>query len=249
LKTFITTVKILLCTSLLLPVQARDGKINNKFTGTWINSKFANKLQSGYTPYEATSMQPTISAIRFYANGDSLLLIYNFHEANWYRFRRLDDTQIVTLKRYPQSKIVYRLFIKKRKDDDYLLFYDGKDSVEFSFYEQEYPSVPVPSELINKTWISGVYMPENNKPQVIFYDDGKTTGLNNYVFYKVAYDFQGPPGYDYIKFYLGDNRAKYDIYSWHFSKDTLILSKIFIDERFNYSKDTLQIKLIKKYLD
>lgn len=236
----------MLCTSLLLPVQAQDNKINNKFSGTWINSKFANKLQSGYTPYEATSKQPTISAIRFYASGDSLLFIYNFHETNWYRFRRIDDTQIVTLKRYPHSKIVYRLFIEKRKDDYCLIFCDGKDSVEFSFYEQEYPSVRVPSELINKTWISGKYVPGNNKSQVMFYDNGKTTGLNNYVQYNVRYDFVGLPSYDYIKFYTGDNRAKYDIYAWHFNKDTLILSKIFIDERFNFSKDTLQIKLIKK---
>ena len=246
MKTFIITLNILLCTSLLLHAQAQNSKINNKFSGTWINSKFANKLQSGYTPYEATSMQPTISAICFPARGDSLLFIYNFHETNWYRFRRIDDTQIVTLKRYPHSKIVYRLFIEKRKDDYCLIFCDGKDSVEFSFYEQEYPSVRVPSELINKTWLSGEYVPENNKSRVMFYDNEKTTGLNNYVFYKVAYDFQGPPGYDYIKFYPGDSRAIYDIYAWHFNKDTLILSKIFIDERFNFSKDTLQIKLIKK---
>lgn len=245
MKALIIIVKILMCSTLILFSQTQDSKINNKFSGNWINSKFANKLQSGYTPYEATSRQPTISAICFSARGDSLQFIYNFHETNWYKFRRIDDTQIVTLKRYPHSKIVYRLLIEKRKDDYCLIFYDGKDSVEYSFYEQEYPSVRVPSELINKTWISGEYVPENNNSQVMFYDNGKTTGLNNYVQYNVRCDFVGPPGYDYIKFYPGDNRAIYDIYSWHFNGDTLILSQIFIDERFIFSKDTLQIKLIK----
>jgi len=236
---------LIVFTSLIIFAQTQDSGVINNFTGTWINLKFADKLQSGFTPYEATSMQPTISAICFSARGDSLQFIYNFHDTNWYKFRRIDDTRIVTLKRYPHSKIVYRLLIEMRKADYCLILCDGKDSVEYSFYEQEYPSLRVPSELINKTWISGKYMLDNNKSRVLFYDNGKTTGLNNYVHYKVEYDFQGPPGYDYIKFYSED-RTIYDIYSWCFNGDTLILTKINIDKNFVFVKDKLNIKLIKK---
>ncbi|MBU0711841.1 hypothetical protein KKA87_07995 [bacterium] len=220
--------------------------LSQNFSGNWINYCFKKKLTSGFTPYESTSKQSTISALYFPDCGDSVKIIYNFHETNWYKYIFVNDKCIETVKKHPFDKTKYRIWCDKIHEDSNLFLFTGNDTMCFSFYNQEFPSLIIPLELVNKKWLFGEYYYQKNKSYVKFQINGEIFGLNNYTTYQVAYDFQGPPDYDYIKFYYDNNLSKYDIYSWSFNNDTLVLSQIYIDKSFNFTIDTTQILLIKK---
>ena len=143
------------------------------------------------------------------------------------------------------DKIKYKIWTNKIYKDSNLYLLTGNDTICFSFYYQEFPSLRIPSELVNKTWLSGEYYFENNNSNVKFQNNGEIFGFYNYTTYQVAYDFQGPPDYDYIKFYYDNKLNNYSIYSWSFYNDTLTLSQIYIDKGFNFTRDTTKVLLIK----
>jgi len=219
--------------------------LSQNFSGNWINYCFKEKLTSGFTPYESTPKRSTISALYFPDHGDSVQIIYNFHETTWYKYIFINDKCIETVKKHPFNKTKYRIWNNLIYGDSILYLFTGNDTICFSFYYQEFPSLKIPVELVNKTWLSGDYYYQKNKSNVKFQINGEIFGFNNYTTYQVAYDFQGPPDYDYIKFYYNNNPSNYKIYSWSFDNDTLILSQIFIDKSFNFTFDTTQVLLIK----
>jgi len=219
--------------------------LSQNFSGNWINYCFKEKLTSGFTPYEATSKQPTISALYFANHGDSVQVIYNFHETNWYKYIFINDQCVETIKKYQFEKTKYKICISNINKDSNLYLINGNDTIFFSFYHQEFPLLRIPLEFVNKTWFSGDYYFINNNSNVKFLNNGEIFGFYNYTNYKVACDFQGPPDYDYIKFYYDKNLNNYNIYSWSFNNDTLTLSQIYIDKGFNFTRDTTKVLLIK----
>ena len=219
--------------------------LSQNFSGNWINYCFKEKLISGFTPYEATSKQSIISALYFANHGDSVQVIYNFHETNWYKYIYINDQCVETIKKYQFDKTKYKIFFNNIDKDSNLYLTNGNDTILFSFYYQEFPSLRIPLELVNKTWFSGEYYFINNDSNVKFENNGELFGFYNYTNYKVASDFQGPPDYDYIKFYYDNNLSNYNIYSWSFANDTLSLSRIYIDKGFKFTCDTTEILLIK----
>lgn len=213
----------------------------NYFSGQWINSDYYKKLLAGQTPYEATSKKATITALSFIDGDNDLIIVYNFHEAPRFKYRVLSNTRI----ELPDSNRNMQITIKGTKDDVQLLLINNTDTTYFTNYYQKSSSMQIPDELINKLWFEGKYRLQDGNDYLKFYQDGRLEGFKQYNKYKVACDFQGPPGYDYIMLYSGKETNEFNIYSWKCVDDTLILNYIDIDNKFNFIKSSDSILLIR----
>ncbi len=148
------TINILLFNVLLL---------SQNISGNWINYCFKKKLTSGLTPYESTPKQSTISALYFPVHGDSVQVIYNFHETDWYKYIFINDQCVETIKKYQFDKTKYKIYTNNIYKDSILYLITGNDTICFSFYYQEFPSLRIPLELVNKTWFSGIFYFKNDE--------------------------------------------------------------------------------------
>lgn len=213
----------------------------NYFSGQWINSDYYEKLLTGQTPYEATSKKATITALSFIDGSNDVILVYNFHEAPRLKYQILSDTHI----ELSDSHRNMQIFVYVTKGDIQLLLINNTDTTSFSYYYQKTPSLQIPDELLNKLWLVGDYRLQEGNEHIKFFSDGRILGFKQYVKYKVACDFQGPPGYDYIMLYPGKKQAEFDPYSWKYADDTLILNYIAIDDTFSFIKSPEPVKLIR----
>lgn len=241
--------------------------------GAWVNKEYIDEIVRTKSPKEAFNktgdMTTMLIDVTHIKNDTSRIAVgYGNHEGGEMMLKflpgRIPGSIRVAEALVPDSgKWFYELKYAVGNHDTTLMLYSYdvktnklKDSTVYIRPSKKFQSTGLGSAtyyLVNKVLIAGTYVLAdslNQTKRVIFYADGKVTGLDGYKSYYVNVDFTTPPNnLDDILFSLGgeiDKNAK--SYAYHFDNDTL---KIFETSMAKDSIDEvlgkLKYKLVRQH--
>ncbi|MBD3179943.1 MAG: hypothetical protein GF417_10295 [Candidatus Latescibacteria bacterium] len=118
------------------------------------------------------------------------------------------------------------------------------DTIWLERYPERFKPDGMPAGLINTTFFAGEYRKAGgNGEKIIFNPDGSLSGLNDYGFYQVGFDFETIISKDHLFLYAdGDNRK---VFFWEIRGDTLKLSEPDSAEWFINGTGTIHTRLFR----
>ncbi|MFC1492600.1 hypothetical protein ACFL6O_01470 [candidate division KSB1 bacterium] len=206
------------------------------FRGWWINKAYMIDLCNKVTPKKATG-----SGFVYLSFTNNNVMIASINES-WYRNLEVVSATEISILDYYGKDVQHKVRLLDTGSDQELIL---NEKIVFKRYPEKYGSRSS-NKLVNEIFFVGTYISDNpDRREITFSIDGKISGFEDYVRYRVICNYLVPPSYETVIFYKEGQRRGIS-YNWKVEGDTLFLYEDKPDERHVENTGELLLKLIKK---